>query len=291
MNRAARYPMLKFVVLFVVIGVVLVQGPAFVLEVVAQATSTPIPSPTVAPTSTPTSTATTGPAPTSTSTPGGTFREVDLRPTDDKIEIDSDECVEFNWRVTDCNDSDSNLPDFCLVDWKIEVEGEDTELIPVTDFDTRLECPDEDTKYTLIVQWKNDGQEKREEREVEVNLVDEGDGGDGGGGPGAPPTPGAFIVVTPILITRPQVIVPPPPPGSGQTQPGGVLDTVTELPETGASAANPISNRDASLFDRATLSGRFQVVANEFPALRLILLVAGLAAGFLLFLTRQQRKR
>jgi hypothetical protein len=289
MNRAALYPMLKSVVLFIAIGVALIQGPMFILEAVAQ-TATPIPTATVAPTLTPTATPTTGPAPTSTSTPGGTFREVDLRPTDDKIEIDSDECVEFNWRVTDCNDSDSSLPDFCLVDWKIEVEGEDTELVPVTDFDTRLECPNEDTKYTLIVQWKNDGQEKREERKVEVNLVDEGGGGDGGG-PGAPPTPGAFIVVTPILITRPQVIIPPPPPtsGPGQTLPGGVLDTVTELPETGASAANPVSNRDTSLFDGVTLSGRFQVVADKFPAVKVILLVTGLA-GALLLIGRQLKR-
>jgi hypothetical protein len=290
MKRAALYPILKSVVLFAVIGLALVQGPAFLLDVVAQvSTPTPIPSPTVAPSSTPTATPTTGPAP--TSTPGGTFREVDLRPTDDKTEIDSDECVEFNWRVTDCNDTDSNLPNFCLVDWKIEVEGEETELIPVTDFDTRLECPDEDTKYTLIVQWKNDGQEKREERKVEVNLVDEEDGGDGGE-PGAPPTPGAFIVVTPILITIPQVIIPPtvtPVPGQTAPGPGGILDTITELPETGSSGVGPAIVREMRRFDEVTVAGRFRVAAGKFPAVGVMLVMVGLAGGLLLISKRLKR--
>ena len=162
---------------------------------------------------------------------------------------------------------------------KIEVEGEDTRLIPVTNFGSRVECPNDDTKYTLRIRWQNDGQEKREERKIEVKAVDEGDGGDGGG-PGAPPTPGSFIVVTPILITSSQVLVPPPTATvvPGQTLPGGVLGTITELPETGSSAIS----RQLDPFYAATVIERFSPV-------RLIVMVAGLVGG--LFLLGKQLKR
>ena len=164
------------------------------------------------------------------------------------------------------------------------------EVKPVTSFDTRLECPDDDTKYTLIVRWETPFEEKREERKVEVDVDDDKDG-DGGAVPGAPPTPGSFVVVTPILITSSLVIIPPPTatPVPGQTLPGGVLGTITELPETGVSAANPAIYREESSLSGLTASEKFQVVAGEFPALRLIFLLAGVAGG--LFLISRQLNR
>lgn len=218
------------------IGLMSPFGSGFFLSpAAAQGEPTPIPTATPAPTWTPvggatsTPTLTPGQTPNPTVTPSG--RDVDLRPSDDTIEVDAPgSCVLFTWLAKG---------DIDRVEW--DKEDDDVEPILVSASGERTECVDEESTFKLIVRWLN-GERTVEERDVNIenNAGDGGSGGSGGsGGGGVVPTPGSFIVVTPMLITNSLAFTPfdPNSPDNsstgGASKPEGILSTIVELPETG----------------------------------------------------------
>lgn len=204
----------------------------FAADVAAQ---DPVPTPTPAPTWTPqpgaTDTPSPGepgvpsvPTPIPTATSELTNRVVDFRADD--TEINTGDCVQFSWVVQ--GDVD-----------RVEFDQDDDNKDPilVAALDSRQECPADDARYRLITRWLNGG---KDERDIKIKVHTGGNGDDGGGddgtgsGSAAPGQVGAFIPVTPILITT---VTP-------QTQnslfldqqtgaPSGVLNNVRRLPETG----------------------------------------------------------
>ncbi len=220
----------------------------------AQGEPTSVPTATVAPTWTPVPgvTSTPTPVPGQTPTPTGTptGRDVDLRPSSDDIEIEeAGDCVLFTWLVKG---------DIDRVEW--DEEDDDLDPILVDASDERTECVDEETAFVLIVRWLN-GQSSKEKREIKI--VGPKDSGDSSGGGGPVPTPGAFVVVTPLLITNSiafSPITPTPVFGGSSTgdqqKPEGILGTIVELPETGSlNAARDPRLPHASLDTTATPAG------------------------------------
>lgn len=172
-----------------------------------------------------------GPTPSGpTATPEG--RVVNFRAESD--EIDLGECVLFSWVVRG---------DVAWVEFN-EVDDDEDPLL-VDDQGDRQECPDNDTDYELIVTWL-DGSKSRDGIEIEVNGSGSSSGGGGsggGGGGGAAPTPGAFVVVTPIAYADVRGEVTPIPgfmniPDSASLPPdNAILASIVQLPETGLSKA------------------------------------------------------
>ncbi len=207
---------------------------------------TPVPTATTAPTWTPVPGATVTPtagepvAPTPpgsnpTATPTG--RLVDFRA--DKEEIELGECVVFSWIAR----GDIAWVEFDEID-------DDKEPILVEDQGNRQECPDNETDYELIVTW-SDGSKTGRRIEIKVNL-DESSGGSGGSGSGvnAVPTPGAFVVVTPIALAEIQEATAIAnnfdfnnlDTAGGSAPPSdAILATIVELPETGGLPAQTIA--------------------------------------------------
>lgn len=232
MKQPAHYRLL-WILSFIGIWIISSVGSRiFLVPVAAQEEPTPIPTATAAPTWTPESGATSTPTlspgqtPAPTSTPTG--REVDLRPGDETIKIDTaGDCVLFTWLVKG---------DIDRVEW--DKEDDDTDPILVSASDERQECVNEDSDFTLIARWSN-GQKSQETREIRIESDSSGSGGGSGGAGGPVPTPGAFVVVTPLLITNSLAFSPPAPESSASSagdefRPEGILGTIVELPETGS---------------------------------------------------------
>ncbi len=283
MKRAAFCRIFKIKFLIGLMGVVFFQAPALVFQAAAQD-----PSPT----------ATQTPTPTASATPVGTpiGRSISFSPDDDPIKINSGQCVIFSWDVFGCvtNSEDPNfvnLPNYCVVEF--EIEGDDNEPIRVRDEGAREECPSKDTEYQLTVIWPNDVDPKmtqqKEERDVEIRTSSgsSGGGNDGGGG-GTVPSPGVFVVVTPILITRSLLLGPAPTAtpvvGLSPSQPGGIFANIVELPETGFSAADSVADRvrDVSPRRPAATDSLHIMVGGGLPLRALVILFVGLFIGLLL---------
>jgi len=208
------------------------QEPTDVPTPTPMPTWTPQPSPTLMPPPNPSA----SPTP---NNPGATptGRLVDFRVDDD--EIDKGDCVQFSWVVR--GDID-----------RVEFDNADDSKDPilVSALDNRQECPDEDTKFELIVRWL-DGTKTSGEIDIEVHsgssssgsISDANSSGNGGAG--------EFAKVTPILMTTstptPIVAVASVDPidttyqqlafastsDSPSAKPAGLLGTVNTLPETG----------------------------------------------------------
>lgn len=185
---------------------------------VAAQEPTPIPTPTPADTPTPGSPTATPVPPTSepstvpTATSPGTStttRLIAFRV--DEKEIAKGDCASFNWVVRG---------DIGIVEFDIKGDGKDPFL--VSEEDERQECPEDNTKYQLIVTWLDGSKSDSDTIEVEVHTG----GGTGSSSGGAVvSTPGAFLAVTPIPA---QDI-----PNNPLPVPTGVLGSVSVLPETG----------------------------------------------------------
>ena len=159
----------------------------------------------------------------------------------DAKEITQGECVLFSWVVKG---------DVSIVEFDRWDDGK--EPILVKEADDRQECPEKDSRYQLIVRWLDGTSDKEQKIDIKVEEAEASTGGgssssggssSGSGsttGTGAAPAPatGAFVMVTPILITNVLGPAPATPvPVASETTvavPEGVLGGIKMLPETGS---------------------------------------------------------
>ena len=213
--------------------------PAAAQEPTTEPTALPTPTPAPTWTSVPTPTNTPDPAATPTANHTANARMVDFRVDSD--EITKGDCVTFSWVVR----GDIDRVEFDQI-------GDGKVPVLVSDMDSRQECPEEETEYQLVVSWLDS---TRTTRSIEVEVNDAGGDGENATGSGTP-TPGgtgAFVPVTPILITSTPVSVG----GNANPQataqnvsggvvvtPVGVLGSVQVLPETGHLSSSPHQSTD-----------------------------------------------
>jgi hypothetical protein len=160
----------------------------------------------------------------------------------DSDEITKGDCVTFSWVVR----GDIDRVEFDQI-------GDGKVPVLVSDMDSRQECPEEETEYQLVVSWLDS---TRTTRSIEVEVNDAGGDGENATGSGTP-TPGgtgAFVPVTPILITstpvsvggnsNPQATAQNVSGGGVVVTPVGALGSVQVLPETGYRSSSPHQSTD-----------------------------------------------
>jgi hypothetical protein len=188
---------------------------------VAAQEPTPIPTPTPADTPTPGSATATPVSPTSepstvptatSPSSSATTRLIAFRV--DEKDIEEGDCASFNWVVR----GDIGIVEF-------DIKGDGKEPFLVSEEDERQECPEDNTKYQLIVTWLDGSKSEGDTIEVEVHTGGGNSSSSGGSGGAVAATPGAFLAVTPIPA---QDI-----PNNPLPAPTGVLGSVSVLPETG----------------------------------------------------------
>lgn len=213
------------------------QDPTPVPTATTAPTWTPVPGTTVTPTAG-VPVAPTPPGSNPTATPTG--RLVDFRVDSDEIE--PGECVVFSWIVRG---------DVAWIEF--EQDDDDKDPILVDDQGDRQECPAVETDYELLVTWLDHSTTSRR-IEIKVNSDESSDGSGGSASGGAAvPTPGPFVVVTPIALAEileatevADSFNNSNPAGGGSAPPSDhILATIVELPETGGLPGHDIMQKSS----------------------------------------------